>query len=377
MTDLEATSKSTVNLERDIAQSPLGRRAAAWRTWAKHFLGGTTVQGALARREDNFLLLRIVAAAMVIYGHAPHIAPAVSGTDVFVRMGWGIYSGDIAVDAFFLISGFLVTGSYIRQRSLYRFAKARFLRVYPAFVLNVVGLALVYGLLFTSLSAGNYLRQADVWHYITINLRMSSTMAWTLPGVLEEGLKTTTVNGSQWTLPSEVRMYVMLGALGAVGLFASVRTATITLAGILVAGALWWTHFHSHGDWLRLGSYFLLGSLVYTHRASIRISPALVAGLVLLAVLTRHVPIYPAMFALALAGMVFGLAYLTPPWHWLDRFGDPSYGIYLWGWPCQQAVAKFLPRADWGLHVVLALVMAVALGYASWGLVEKRMLRFK
>src|SRR5690349_10041412 len=87
-----------VNLERELAFRPIVRNASAIRTWLASIFHGITVEDALARRADNFLILRIIAAALVIYGHAPHIAPAVSGSDLFVRMHWGIYSGDIAVN---------------------------------------------------------------------------------------------------------------------------------------------------------------------------------------------------------------------------------------------------------------------------------------
>lgn len=366
-----------MNLEHEVMLKPTAVGVLKWRSRLATVFEGVTVNDALARRADNFLILRIIAAAMVIYGHAPHIAPAVSGIDFFVRMHWGIYSGDIAVDVFFVISGFLVTGSYVRHKSLYKFAKARFLRVYPAFVLNVVGLAVVYGLLFTTLPKTEYLQQPGVWHYITTNLKMSSNMVWQLPGVFNEGIKTSTINGSQWTLPAEVRMYVLLGVMGALGLFASARVTTVVLAGLLVAGVMRPDLFPLHPDWFRLGGYFLLGVLIYTHRSIIRVRVDLAVGLVLLAILTRHLALYPATFALALAGMVLCLAYLTPPWRWLERFGDPSYGIYLWGWPCQQVVAKLLPQAGWFTHVALALTMAVAFGYASWTFLEKQMLRFK
>jgi peptidoglycan/LPS O-acetylase OafA/YrhL len=336
-----------------------------------------TVEEGLARRQDNFLVLRIAAAAAVIYGHASAIAPSVGTRDIFVRLGWGIYSGDIAVNIFFLISGFLVTGSYIRQRSFYKFAKARILRVYPAFVLNVVLLATVYGLMFTSLPSAEYLHHGGVWNYIATNLKMSSNMVWTLPGVFEDGAKTAAINGAQWTLPAEVRMYVLLGILGAIGLFASVRVATLVLAVLFLAGLVHPELFPLNQTWLRLAGYFMLGVCIYLHRASIRVSLELVVVLVLAAVLVRHLPPYPMVFALALAGVVGFIAYLMPPWRWLERFGDPSYGIYLWGWPCQQAVAHIFPGAGLTLHVGSSLAMATVMGYGSWTLLEKQMLRLK
>lgn len=362
------------------------RLAVGWRGgWAArvfdrllgHLGNAVTVEEGLGRRWDNFLVLRIAAAAAVIYGHAPAIAPAVDATDIFVRLGWGSYSGDIAVDIFFLVSGFLVTGSYIRQKSLYKFAKARVLRVYPAFVLNVVVLALAYGLMFTTLAPNDYLHQGGVWHYITTNMKMSSNMVWTLPGVFETGGKTAAINGAQWTLPAEVRMYVLLGIMGALGLFASVRVATAVLAGLLLMGIIHPELFPLHQDWFRLAGYFSLGIFIYLYRGKIRVSLELVGALVLAAVLVRHLLVYQIVFALALGSVVLYIAYLTPPWRWLERFGDPSYGIYLWGWPCQQTVAHIFPGAGLALHVGLALMMATVLGYGSWTLLEKQMLRLK
>jgi peptidoglycan/LPS O-acetylase OafA/YrhL len=330
----------------------------------------------LSRRADNFLLLRIAAASLVIYGHAAAIAPAVEGPDWFVRAGFGMYSGEIAVNVFFLISGFLVTGSYLRQDSLVRFLKLRALRLIPGFLLNLFLLAYLFGPLLTQLSVSDYLSHPQTWQYVWKNIWLSSDMAWQLPGVFE-GAKTSTINGSQWTLPAEVRMYLLLGILGAIGMFASKRVAVCGLATLLVAGLFWPYLFPLHSDWFRLGGYFLLGVAIFVMRDRVRIRLEFVIALVLLALLTRHLPVYPQVFALALAATAFFIAYMTRPIHWLERFGDPSYGIYLWGWPSQQVVAHLMPAAGLATHVVLSLLMAFALGYASWHLIEKQALRLK
>lgn len=355
----------------------------AWKLWSwiqerrKLFSGGVTLQDGLSRKKDNFLILRIIAASLVIYGHAPHLAPAVSNVDIFVRLGWGHYSGDIAVDAFFLISGFLVTGSYIRQNDLYKFAKARFLRVFPAFLLNVTLLALVYGAVFTTYPLGDYFYSKGTWDYIFVNLKYSSTMIWTLPGVFEHGMKTSTINGSQWTLPAEVRMYVLLGVMGGAGLLLSKRLGSMVLLAFVVLGLSHPEFFPLHPGWFRVAGFFTLGVLCYLHRESIVVRFDLVVALVLLAILTHHLPTYVFTFPLAVAVVVFGVAYLLPPLTFLERYGDPSYGIYLWGWPSQQLVAYIMPGASLYAHVALALIVAGLAGYASWNFFERHMLRFK
>lgn len=352
-------------------------REKSLRAWVKSLFEGTTIDSALARRADNFLALRIIAAAMVIYGHAPRLAPAVLEGDFFVNLGWGIYSGDIAVYAFFFISGFLVTGSYARRGNLFAFAKARFLRVYPAFLVNVVGLALIYGLVFTALPKWEYLQNAQVWSYITTNLKMSSSMAWTLPGVFDQGMKTSTLNGSQWSMPAEVRMYALLAVLGGLGALSSRALATIIGCGLILLGVFRPDLLPLHEHWFAPAGYFVLGVLVYLYRGSIRVRIDLVVAALLLAVLTHQLAMWRATFGLALGGGILGLAYLVPPLKWLEKFGDPSYGIYLWGWPCQQLVASFVPYADRFLHVALSFALALTVGYVSWHVFEKRALRLR
>ena len=81
---------------------------------AHQFPPRTLAEG-LAQRRDNFLLIRLIAAAMVIYGHGYAVTDHAEEVEFFERLGWGTYSGTIAVDAFFLISGFMITGSYLRR----------------------------------------------------------------------------------------------------------------------------------------------------------------------------------------------------------------------------------------------------------------------
>jgi len=331
----------------------------------------------LGRRNDNFLAIRIVAAAVVIYGHVALAPKWTTYEDLFrVVLDWGYYSGDIAVNAFFLISGLLVSNSFIRQRSLYRFAKARFLRIVPGFFVNVVLLALPIGLLLTTLDASSYLHDSRTWGYITTNLKFRSDLAWTLPGVFEN-LRYATVNGSQWTLPAEVRMYLLLVIFGAFGLLRTVRTANIVLA-VFVAGAVIHPDFYPLDQtWFQPAAYFALGVALFINRAHLPLRFDMVLAAVILAVITRRLPIYPLTFALALAAVVLWSAYKTRPLRWLERGGDPSYGIYLWGWPAQQVVATYCPDLGLAGHVIAAVTLATLAGYLSWHLIESRMLRLK
>ena len=62
----------------------------------------------------------------------------------------------------------------------------------------------------------------------------------------------------------------------------------------------------------------------------------------------------------------------------IRRFGDPSFGMYLYGWPIEQTWRAVIGPGVGSLGLfALSLPVAAVLGYASWHLIEKRALSFK
>ena len=337
----------------------------------------TTIAGYLARHRDNFLLLRIVAALAVIYGHSFAIARAQHGAvDIFVRAGWPMYSGDIAVAMFFVISGFMVSGSYLARHDLFEFAKARLLRIVPAFALVLVACAYVVGPLATSESVGNYLREPAVAEYVFKNLKFASDMAWQLPGVFQGNVRDG-INGSIWTLPAEMRMYVAAAALGVFGLLSNVRLGTFVLGALLWLGATHPGYFSLHQEWLRLADFFALGIFAQMHKDRLQIRHAAMFMLVFLTYISMRTQSAPYLFALCLAYFCFWFAYRVPAWGRLERWGDPSYGIYLWGWPVQQLLVSAMPGMTPWQNFLIAAPIATSLGYLSWWCLERQALRLK
>ncbi|OOG55539.1 acyltransferase [Rhodanobacter sp. C03] len=334
-----------------------------------------TLFDGLESRRDNFLLLRFVAASMVIYGHGA----AIIGTrDVLARWGWGVYSGDIAVYIFFVVSGFMITGSYLRRRHLGDFIWARVLRIFPAFLFCMLISAFVLGAIYTEFSASAYFGNHEVVHYVMQNLKLQTNMVWDLPGVFIHNPVLTTVNGSIWTLPAEVRMYLWVGLAGVLGVLSRKWLCTLLLLALVACGIfqpahLLWVPVPS---FLRLAGYFAIGVFCYIHRYRIPVGWPYVAALVVAAYLLRPTAIYPYAFALALSAFVFAFAYCIP-WHGFNRFGDYSYGIYLWGFPMQQVIAHHFPSLPPIGNALFAFMPALVLAAISWHLIEKPCLSLK
>jgi|GEM_PF-59524 len=336
-----------------------------------------TLADDLAGSADNFLLLRFLAAAAVIYGHGPAITGGSGPPDLFVWLGWGRYSGSIAVDLFFLISGFLVTGSFLRRRDVAGFIWARALRIVPGYAVCVAGCAGVLGALLTTWPLADYLRAPATRDYVLTNLGFDHVL-WQLPGVFGSNPQRDVVNGSLWTLPAEVRMYVGVAFLGVFSVLQRRWLCNGVLLALFVIGllapdnlplVLIPAHLHFAG-------MFALGTLCYVNRDIVPRHGAVVVASVMLAFALHSTALYPFAFALAEAAFAFWFAYGLP-WHAFNRAGDYSYGIYLWGYPMQQLVAHAAPALTPIANSVCGFVLALALAVASWHFVEQPALRFK
>ena len=60
-----------------------------------------------------------------------------------------------------------------------------------------------------------------------------------------------------------------------------------------------------------------------------------------------------------------------------NRFGDYSYGIYIYAFPVQQAVVASIPGASVTTVIVISTLVTVPLAMLSWHFVEKRALNLK
>ena len=335
-----------------------------------------TVNDGLESKVDNFLLLRIIAALMVIYGHSFPLFPGSGQQEIFSANNWRIYSGDIAVDIFFVVSGFMVSGSYLRRAVLFQFMKARILRIVPALLVCLLISAYVIGPLVTTLSYRDYFSSPDVFEYVWRNMQFSSDMQFTLPQVFTNNAFKSSVNGSLWTLPAEFRMYVFVAIIGAVGLLKHRHTISLLLVGLFAIAFVNPGLLPLHPMWVRLAGYFSLGILVQLYRNEIVISHEAMFALAFMAFLFRGTQLYPYAFAISLAYFCFWFGYrIKLPS--IEAYGDPSYGTYLWGWPLLQLLAWRKPGITPHHAFVVSGVGALILGYISWHFVERQTLKLK
>ena len=87
------------------------------------------------RRNNNFDLLRLALAILVIFSHSYQLVTGGETAEPLHAATRGqLSSGLLAVGWFFAISGYLITQSWENSRTLWSYLKKRVYRIYPGFI---------------------------------------------------------------------------------------------------------------------------------------------------------------------------------------------------------------------------------------------------
>ena len=319
------------------------------------------------RAGNSFDFVRFCAASAVLYSHHFDLARLPEP----IVPGYGEDFGQLAVEVFFCLSGFLLTLSLERGRGFAFFAAARFMRIMPNLVFALVAASLA-----TFVWYGNIGHLADHLAYVHDNLMMFVEGArFDIAGVFGDRIRSS-LNDPIWTLPYEVWCYVALALVFAAGARAA---RVLILAAALAASTAWGlsgdAEFHigplEGFDFFRLASYFLAGAAVAVAWPWMKRHAVAVGALGLISVffVRSALPDDTVLHALTLAAAVVGLGSSTTM-AWFAKGGDASYGIYVFAWPVQQ-FSQMLVGGFWA-SMLVAFAVTTALGYATWHGFEKR-----
>lgn len=205
-------------------------------------------------RNNNFTLIRIFFAWLVLYGHSYAIEKSHGIVDPLNTIFKGsIWIGAIAVNGFFVISGFLVAASFVR-RGLLNYLLSRFLRIYPALIVCVFFTVFILGPSLTNIDTVEYFKASKTYQYL-LNALAFLRMQWYLPGVFENNA-TSGINGSLWTLTVEVRCYLILAVLGLFGVFRKNLISNFVIFFIYIFAMFFYNKIPLIGineKWARLG----------------------------------------------------------------------------------------------------------------------------
>jgi peptidoglycan/LPS O-acetylase OafA/YrhL len=322
-------------------------------------------------------LLRFLASLAVVLLHFTYSMPLVAHIGpAFPRLGGIFRYGYLAVDLFFMISGFVVLQS-ARHKSLAQFATARIKRLYPVYWLSC-------GLTFAGFYFSGFGPVSG--RQLLFNLTM-----------LQEFFGQPSLNGVYWSLTYELTFCFLIALIIACRLWPLIFPIIVGwLAYTLVAGPLPAAHLFSYLLIPKHSAYFMAGMLFYVlqtrRHAAWQVYLALAAALALalrtdraergLAQQLYHDAPLNAILTAGLITLFFLALYLVlvrqwrlpahPAWGWL---GSLTYPLYLLHGLGAVPLAIFKDKLNSYLLLSATLVLVLLLAWAAQVLVEQPLSR--
>lgn len=341
------------------------------------------------RKQNNFGVIRLLAACMVIVGHMY----ALLGQEVPVCLWHPVQEVGVAV--FFCIGGYLITKSWLSDPYIIRYMLKRCFRIFPALIFCVFVTVIVIGGCMTDLPLHKYFTDENTWSYLK---NIVFVINHNLPGVFSDNPYPNVVNGSLWSLPVEFMMYLVIplwtgmegcwnGKKGGRFIFWMGSTLVAIFAGCACTAANWENSF----------SFILAGRRLGTVvQPILRVVPYEFAGcLVAVCGLEKHFNLQVSVLLLAAAsclaftsGFAANLAayilipYVTLSFALIEKplFAaanklDISYGIYLFSFVIQQMLIQICIQRGVQLHanilLPLSLLLSFVAGYATQRMIER------
>jgi peptidoglycan/LPS O-acetylase OafA/YrhL len=328
------------------------------------------------RSQNNLDFLRFFASSLVLFSHSFPLTLAAKNEPISLATNGLLNGGKIAVIAFFILSGFLITASWEKRKDLKIFLLARIKRIFPGLLVALLLTTLV-GATITTAPAYDYVRSAVVYFLKNITLYKGK---FDIDGVFESNPYGPAINGSLWTLRHEFTCYLLIALFGTMGAIHKhflwiVWLVVITLSSVAP------TNSNFIREFLPLCAWFFAGALAYIHR-DLRSSGLTVIGSLALIIATTTLGFNILIASPAIAYLLIQISYLRSPFSNFGKYGDFSYGIYIYAFPIQQLVIYLLvdsvstPVNPW-LVSLYSFPLTLLLSIASWNFVEKRFLHRK
>ena len=330
------------------------------------------------QRKNNFDFIRLLLSLTVFLDHSCALS---------LRPEFGIityfFNANIAVNSFFVISGFLVSLSFENSKSVYDYLLKRVRRICPAYVFVVLICALISPIL-SELSPDKYF-SVDLIKYLLANLSFLNFLHPGLPGVFTHN-HIKGVNGSLWTIRFEVAFYFLIPFIAILFrrykklwvfllVFISIFLLNMFLGFIsakLQNKSLSLLAFYLPNELLCfMCGVFLFHYFDYFKKCSLWLLLISIACF-----LSNKFLCFPLLTPFCLCVIVIFFAYKFVYMGNIGKYGDLSYGIYLWHFPVLQTFVS-LGLFDLNPYISLAAatIVILFLAYLSWHIVEKTFLR--
>ncbi len=336
--------------------------------------------------KNNFDFLRFYFAFVVVFSHciSLSVAPDLQFLNPY-------FDTHLSITGFFIISGFLIYGSYLKSKSLKDYFIKRAKRILPAY-LFIILFSAIFFYLFSTYSINEYFIHVQFTKYLFANLFFLNFIEPCLPGVFASN-SLCAINGALWTLKVEVAFYL---AIPLIVYFGNKFSKPYLWYILLYVLGLFYQFFlnklgvifaEKHSFFMVLKhqmpgflTYFISGIALYHYFDFYKNNKKyLTIFSVIIFVVEYHFDLEilrPIALSILIMGVAYGFKFLNN----FGKHGDFSYGIYIYHFPLIQLLVSFDWFSMYNPYLVIFFIVSVvfAFSYFSWHLLEKKFLyRFK
>lgn len=297
-----------------------------------------------------------------------------------MQLGGIMTFGEVAVDGFFIVSGYLVLQSFQNSSGLLDYLLKRIRRIYPGFVACAIVVTALSPLVGSPLLT---------WGWKNFVRAGANIAVLNLPDIRGyPGLAFHSLNGSAWSIPYEFRCYLVVAFLGLIGVYRFRIAILLLTAALLFSHAVGWpTYLGPLAKviglpqlFIRMVGMFCVGSCFYLYRDCIpyRWWIAVVAAGAWVASFPFPA-IQEPLFAVAGGYLIFFFAFAVRSklLATINSRTDISYGTYLYAWPITGLLITLFQIRSPVLLFAATLPAALLAGWLSWHLVERHFIRRK
>lgn len=281
-------------------------------------------------------------------------------------------TGGMRVKAFFTITGFLVTYSFLRRNNIRSYAIKRFVRIVPAYIFCIF-FCFIIGLSVSSLSAVDFISSVQTWKYLAANLFMLNWLEPELPNTFQSN-PLPQMNGSLWSMKQEVIFYILVPILM---WMMRAKGRHNMISGILVVCCI--ILYNYVNIQTQYFIFFISGMIMLLHFDKFCRWKKILLPLAIICL----VPVYSikidglsdvchAIEPICFPMVLVGAAYNFRPLNFFRKYENVTYGLYLYHLPVIQVFVLY-GISDYNLTLCffLSLIATTLLACFSWFVIEK------
>jgi peptidoglycan/LPS O-acetylase OafA/YrhL len=334
------------------------------------------------RFQNNYDFLRLFAAFCIIFYHSFSLLNKATNEPLGQFTKGRLNFSLIGLSIFFCISGFLIAKSAARSPGIINYLWKRLLRIQPLLIVTCI-LTVLICVFFTNLSVKDYFLNGNSWSYFR-NIMPVFGLQFTLPGVFVHNIAENGVNGSLWTLILEERLYIIM-----CGIFLLRKKNSIYFVLFISILNLFYlgNRFFFDGEMVTYFSSFpFFYALLFLNSASlyflkINFSNSLFSFILISLTVFIIGVLFPSLNFLHLYSiplLVNSVAQIKGKTNHAGKYGDFTYGIYVFSFPVQQMfIASGIGQQSPYILFIYTVLIVFPMAVLSWNLVEKKFLQLK